>query len=129
MKYIKLFEKFDNKFEQDIRDMFVELEDKGYKIIFLQHPHLPKLSSTQITIYKFLGFDLEYVKDYILMFVEYMKERFNDVDFSYKLETIYQEEIPLSSFEDIEDFSNGKYINKLVGVGPTELVSIKILID
>ena len=111
MRYIKLFENFDNKFEQDIKDIFVELQDKSYKIsVSFWRP------LKQITIYKFLGFDLEYVKEYILMFNEYMKERFNEVKFSYVVETIYQDQISLSSYEDFEKVKD-------------ELVSVKILID
>ncbi len=118
MKYIKLFESF-NDFsnikndiiilKKDARDMFVELTDEGYKIYWYS-------ANTQIRIYKFLGFDLNHVKEYILMFNDYMEERFNDINFYYKIQNIYQEETLIPSYEYLENVKE-------------EIVSLSILIE
>lgn len=117
MNYIKLFEGFkvDDKFKEDVEDIFVELKDDGYVIKYYNR-NSSQTSYSEIRIYKFLRFDLEKVKEYILMFSEYMEERFNDVKFFYKVENIYQEEITLNSYEDLNGVSK-------------ELVSLSILIE
>lgn len=126
MKHIKLFENFTKYstsiafvavLKKDVQDMFVELKDEGYKIFwYYRSPRVNYGNYTEIKIYKFLGFDLEQVKEYILMFNEYMEEKFNNVKFSYKIENIYQEETDLPSYEDLQGVKE-------------EIVSLSILIE
>lgn len=103
--------------KKDVQDMFVELKDEGYNIFwYYKSPRFNYENYSEIRIYKFLGFDLEQVKEYILMFNEYMEEKFNNVKFSYKIENIYQEEIDLPSYEDLQGVKE-------------EIVSLSILIE
>jgi len=126
MKYIEMFENFTKYstsialvavLKKDVQDMFVELKDEGYNIFwYYKSPRFNYENYSEIRIYKFLGFDLEQVKEYILMFNEYMEEKFNNVKFSYKIENIYQEEIDLPSYEDLQSVKE-------------EIVSLSILIE
>ncbi len=126
MKYIEMFENFTKYstsialvavLKKDVQDMFVELKDEGYNIFwYYKSPRFNYENYSEIRIYKFLGFDLEQVKEYILMFNEYMEEKFNNVKFSYKIENIYQEEIDLPSYEDLQGVKE-------------EIVSLSILIE
>jgi hypothetical protein len=117
MKYIKLFESFTTVLKKDVQDMFVELKDEGYNIFwYYRSPRVNYGNYSEIRIYKFLGFDLEQIKEYILMFNEYMEEKFNNVNFSYKIENIYQEETDLPSYEDLQSVKE-------------EIVSLSILIE
>lgn len=126
MKYIEMFENFTKYstsiafiavLKKDVQDMFVELKDEGYNIFwYYKSPRFNYENYFGIRIYKFLGFDLEQVKEYILMFNEYMEEKFNNVKFSYKIENIYQEETDLPSYEDLQGVKE-------------EIVSLSILIE
>lgn len=126
MKYIEMFENFTKYstsialvavLKKDVQDMFVELKDEGYNIFwYYKSPRFNYENYSEIRIYKFLGFDLEQVKEYILMFNEYMEEKFNNVKFSYKIENIYQEETDLPSYEDLQGVKE-------------EIVSLSILIE
>jgi hypothetical protein len=114
----------DDKFKKDVQDMFVELKDEDYNIFwYYKSPSVKAFpldlnydNYSEIRIYKFLGFDLEQIKEYILMFNEYMEEKFNNVNFSYKIENIYQEETDLPSYKDLQDVKE-------------EIVSLSILIE
>ena len=126
MKYIEMFENFTKYstsialvavLKKDVQDMFVELKDEGYNIFwYYKSPRFNYGNYSEIRIYKFLGFDLEQIKEYILMFNEYMEEKFNNVKFSYKIENIYQEETDLPSYEDLQSVKE-------------EIVSLSILIE
>jgi hypothetical protein len=101
MKYIKVFENFNQL--QDIKDIFVELQDNGYTISVHNgleggvSKHLN--DSFSISIYKFLRFDKDYVREYVLMFIDYMNEVFGQVDLWYEVTTIYQEKINFKSYD------------------------------
>lgn len=99
MKYIKVFENFNQL--QDIKDIFVELQDNGYAISVHNEYNGPIYfnGSFSISIYKFLGFDKDYVREYLLMFIDYMNEVFGQVDLWYKVTTIYQERINFKSYD------------------------------
>jgi hypothetical protein len=79
MRYIKLFENFkiSNKFKQDIKDIFVELEDNGYE---LDIDYLEKgndLQDIMVTIDNNELFNSNITKDYFLMLLDYTKNYYN----------------------------------------------------
>ena len=97
MKYIKVFENFNQL--QDIKDIFVELQDNGYTISV--HNGLDGgvskylNDSFSISIYKFLRFDKDYVREYVLMFVDYMKGLWEeDIDVELLNDTVSRKQIP-----------------------------------
>jgi len=85
MKYIKLFESFDEdgkftidpKFEQDVKDMFVELEDEGYEVDI---DYLDKGKGIQDIMIMIETddnsklFNSNMVKDYFFMLLDYTKD-------------------------------------------------------
>ena len=78
MKYIKLFERFDEDewvlIEQNIMDIFVELIDIGYVIEVRDAVN----DSVSVCIKKPKELDLEDTRDYILMFIDYMSDLWSD---------------------------------------------------
>jgi uncharacterized protein (UPF0335 family) len=78
MRYIKLFERFDEdewaSIEQNIKDIFVELIDIGYVIEVKDAVY----DSVSVCIKKPKELDIEDTRDYILMFIDYMSELWSD---------------------------------------------------
>lgn len=91
MRYIKVFEKFDqydfwnygsmSKIKQDIDDMFIELTDEGYEV------DVKIIGSLQVYIEgKDDWFFFDEIYDTILMLIDYVENEFDDVKISYDYE-------------------------------------------
>ena len=80
MKYIKKFENYDSKIGNDIGDIFVELQDEGFTVrsnIWYEDGR-----SVTVTISK-PEFNTDEVKEYAMMFIDYMKSYFGNVSVNY----------------------------------------------
>ena len=91
MKYIKLFEGFDQddsmeKIKQDINDIFIELIDVGYEVDVKIHPSV-LIDSLQVDI---VGendwFFFDKIYENILMLIDYVESEFDDVKVIYDYE-------------------------------------------
>ena len=91
MKYIKVFEKFDqydfwnygsmSKIKQDIADMFIELTDEGYEV------DVKMIGTLQIYIEgKEDWFLFDEIYDTVSMLIDYVENEFDDVKISYDYE-------------------------------------------
>jgi hypothetical protein len=91
MKYIKVFEKFDqydfwnygsmSKIRQDIADMFIELTDGGYEV------DVKMIGTLQVYIEgKDDWFFFDEIYDTVLMLIDYVESEFEDVKISYDYE-------------------------------------------
>jgi hypothetical protein len=91
MKYIKVFEKFDqydfwnygsmSKIKQDIADMFIELTDEGYEV------DVKMIGTLQVYIEgKNDWFFFDEIYDTVLMLIDYVESEFEDVKISYDYE-------------------------------------------
>ena len=91
MKYIKVFEKFDqydfwnygsmSKIRQDIADMFIELTDEGYEV------DVKMIGTLQVYIEgKNDWFFFDEIYDTVLMLIDYVESEFEDVKISYDYE-------------------------------------------
>ena len=91
MKYIKVFEKFDqydfwnygsmSKIKQDIADMFIELTDEGYEV------DVKMIGTLQVYIEgKNDWFFFDEIYDTVLMLIDYVESEFDDVNISYDYE-------------------------------------------
>lgn len=91
MRYIKVFEKFDqydfcnygsmSKIRQDIADMFIELTDEGYEV------DVKMIGTLQVYIEgKDDWFFFDEIYDTILMLIDYVENEFDDVKISYDYE-------------------------------------------
>lgn len=118
MKYIKLFEGFDQydfwnygsmkKIKQDINDMFIGLIDDGYEV------DVKIIGTLQVYIegkWRFVGFHdwffFDEISDTVSMLIEYVESEFDDVKvtFSYErynssFEYIKQNKQEVMDFED-----------------------------
>lgn len=80
MKYIKKFESSGSKVEKDITDIFVELQDEGFTVrsnIWYEDGR-----SVTVTISK-PEFNTNEVKEYVMMFIDYMESYFGNVSVNY----------------------------------------------
>jgi len=80
MKYIKKFESSSSKIESDISDIFVELQDEGFTVrsnIWYEDGR-----SVTVTISK-PEFNTNDIKEYVMMFIDYMKSYFGNVSINY----------------------------------------------
>lgn len=80
MKYIKKFESSGSKVENDISDIFVELQDEGFTVrsnIWYEDGR-----SVTVTISK-PEFNTNEVKEYVMVFIDYMKSYFGNVSVNY----------------------------------------------
>lgn len=86
MIYIKKFESYDNKLENDINDIFVELQDEGFTVrsnIWYEDGR-----SVTVTISK-PEFNTNDIKEYVMMFIDYMKSYFGNVSVHYTFKSKY----------------------------------------
>ena len=92
MKYIKLFENFDESnwenVKQNIDDIFIELVDLGFKVDISTGYNYTNVS-VNIEVPDNSKYNISMVKDYILMFVDYMKHTWSEfyvyANYEYKL--------------------------------------------
>ena len=94
MRYIKVFEKFDqydfwnygsmSKIKQDIADMFIELTDEGYEV------DVKMIGTLQIYIEgKEDWFLFDEIYDTVSMLIDYVENEFDDVKISYDFLLIF----------------------------------------
>jgi hypothetical protein len=88
MKYIKKFESHNTniqlKIGKDISDIFVELQDEGFTVrnnIWYEDGR-----SVTVTISK-PEFNTDEIKEYVMMFIDYMKSYFGNVSVNYVFKT------------------------------------------
>ena len=88
MKYIKLFENFDeNKIKSDLQDIFVELIDNGFVVNVFTH--LVNLDDNiEFEFKKKDGSNFKYqdIKEYVLMALDYIETLWGSIDVEYKTE-------------------------------------------
>ena len=87
MKYIKLFENFDeNKIKSDLQDIFVELVDSGFVVNV--STHLVNLDDNIEFEFKkkYSNFRYKDIKEYVLMALDYIETLWGDIDVEYKTE-------------------------------------------
>jgi len=91
MKYIKVFEKFDqydfwnygsmSKIKQDIADMFIELTDEGYEV------DVKMIGTLQVYIEgENDWFFFDEIYDAVLMLIDYVESEFGDVKVTFSYE-------------------------------------------
>lgn len=129
MRYIKLFENFEeNKIKSDLQDIFVELVDNGFVI---------EVSYRDDLVYVHIGKpkdkNISEVKDYILMFIDYMNDFWDksyvSATYEYELNVVKKKKysfvseldrtniITSSSKLDFEQFKNENWISsEIVGL-------------
>ena len=88
MKYIKLFENFDeDKIKSDLQDIFVELIDNGFVVNV--STHLVKLDDNIDFEFKKKGgsnFKYQDIKEYVLMAFDYIETLWGSIEVEYKTE-------------------------------------------
>jgi hypothetical protein len=88
MKYIKLFENFDeNKIKSDLQDIFVELVDNGFVVNV--STHLVNLDDNIDFEFKkkdSSNFKYQDIKEYVLMALDYIETLWNSINVEYKTE-------------------------------------------
>ena len=111
MKYLKLYESFDgtidsNEFEEEFKNYFVEEIDKGFTFRFFYNNYI----KIEIEDANDDWFKLSDIYEDILVFVDYMKEKYPDMKFSFNGEK-YEKSIKSSWDEynrmtDLEPYKN-----------------------
>ena len=88
MKYIKLFENFDeNKIKSNLQDIFVELIDNGFVVNV--STHLVNLDDNIDFEFKkkdSSNFKYQDIKEYVLMALDYIETLWNSINVEYKTE-------------------------------------------
>lgn len=92
MKYLKIYEDYfdesffkkklkvdKEKFEEEFRDLFVEEIDKGFTFRFSFHNYIEIYIEHELDDW----FNLSDIYEDILVFVDYMKEKYPDMKFSF----------------------------------------------
>lgn len=127
MKYIKLFENYPsprgftpNSIEEDVNDMFIELKDDGYKIEYQRFNE--RGDSVSLTIKYRRGFNSNDVREYVMMFIDYMTDKFGEQRVSYRGRTTAYE-------TDDTFYVNGKVVTTDDFPDDTELTALKIGVD
>lgn len=124
MKYLKLFENYPkprgftkNSIEEDVNDMFVELKDNGYKIEYQRFNE--RGDSVSITLKYRKGFKSNDVKEYVMMFIDYMTDKFGEQRVFYRGRT--------TAFEtDNTFYANGKVVTTEDFPDDIELTALNI---
>ncbi len=117
MKYISFFERFNNndwdKIEKNVTEIFVELIDIGYVIEVRDALY----DSVSVYIKKPKGLDIEDVKDYILMFIDYMSDLWSGsyvtTTYEYEFKKDMKVRIKDSSKLDFNQWSNQSDIDAI----------------
>lgn len=127
MKYIKLFENYPsprgftpNSIEEDVNDMFIELKDDGYKIEYQRFNE--RGDSVSLTIKYRRGFNSNDVREYVMMFIDYMTDKFGEQRVFYRGRTTAYE-------TDDTFYVNGKVVTTDDFPDDTELTALKIGVD
>jgi hypothetical protein len=83
MRYLKLFENYPsprgltpNSIEEDVNDIFTELKDNGYKIEYQRFNESG--DNVSLTIKYRRGFNSNDVREYVIMFIDYMTDKFGE---------------------------------------------------
>lgn len=84
MKYIKKFESSGSKIGKDIDDIFVELKDEGFTVRYMMWYEDGR--SVTVTISK-PEFSSDDIKEYVMMFIDYMESYFGNVSVNYTYKT------------------------------------------
>lgn len=88
MKYIKLFENFDeNKIKSNLQDIFVELIDNGFVVNVSTHL-VNSDDNIEFEFKKKDGSNFKYqdIKEYVLMALDYIETLWNSINVEYKTE-------------------------------------------
>lgn len=104
MRYIKLYENFLNKdiLEKNIEDCLVELRDDGFNIETTIYD-----SYVNVEIQKDnKEFELYDIKEYIIQLVDYMKEKYRNLEILYVPETRFKND----SYSNLDDI-NSEYLD------------------
>ncbi len=122
MKYIKLFENYPpNSIDENINDMFVELKDQGYKIKYKRFNEVG-CGGISVTIEDRRGFNSNDVKEYVMMFIDYIEDKFDEQRVFYRGRTTAYE-------TDDTFYVNGKVVTTDDFPDDTELTALKIGVD
>lgn len=123
MKYIKLFENYPspkgftpNSIEDNINDIFVELKDCGYIIGYQRFNEIG--DSVSVTIRKD-AFNTSDIKEYVMMFIDYMTDEFGEQRVLYRGRTTAYE-------ADDTFYANGILVTTYEYPDDIELTALKI---
>lgn len=126
MKYIKLFENYPspkgftpNSIEDNINDIFVELKDCGYIIEYQRFNE--RGDSVSVTIRKDT-FKSNDVKEYVMMFIDYMTDKFGEQIVFYRGRTTARE-------VDDTFYANGILVTTYEYPDDIELTALKINVN
>lgn len=126
MKYIKLFENYPsprgftpNSIEEDVNDMFIELKDDGYKIEYQRFNE--RGDSVSLTIKYRRGFNSNDVREYVMMFIDYMTDKFGEQRVFYRGRT--------AAYVTDDTFYAGKVVTTDYFPDDIELIALKIGVD
>jgi hypothetical protein len=124
MKYIKVFEKFDEDYiKSSIDDIFVELKDEG--MLVKTYHHVPSSSSVSLKKEFFdilikgkqkyvedhvftIEFDTSHIKSYVDTLIDFMSEFCTDFD--YHIEEFDKHEHYLSDGKEMNDWKVGSVV-------------------
>ena len=123
MKYIKLFENFDeNKIKSDLQDIFVELIDNGFVVNV--STHLVNLDDNIEFEFKKKGgsnFKYQDIKEYVLMALAYIETLWGSIDVEYKTER----EVDVFGFTQYITSGYNKYTDGKL-IDDTDVCNIKM---
>ena len=119
MKYIKKFESTGSKIEKDISDIFVELQDEGFTVrsnIWYEDGR-----AVTVTISK-PEFNTNEIKEYVMMFIDYMTDKFGEQIVFYRGRTTARE-------VDDTFYANGILVTTYEYPDDIELTALKINVN
>lgn len=128
MKYIKLFENYPsprgftpNSIEEDVNDMFIELKDDGYKIEYQRLNERGDSVSLTIKLKYRRVFNSNDVREYVMMFIDYMTDKFGEQRVFYRGRT--------SAYVTDDTFYAAKVVTTDDFPDDIELIALKIGVD
>lgn len=102
MRYIKLYENFRDKdrLKRNIEDCLVELKDDGFNIETIIYDSYINIEIKNITTHNFIvEFELSDIKEYIIQLVDYMKEKYSNLNIKYVPETRWEN----GTYDNLDD--------------------------